>query len=243
MGLKFTTGSSTALIQSAPLVTAPPFTVAMWAMFRNANGGTVWSMGDGAGTTGWDCTIVSSSLVRIGWWDSSTTTANGTANASMAVNEWFFVIARFIASNNRRLAVMPSGTWAVGHDFNTVGLTVSATKMALGCFSATADSKFSNSAVGEFWITDGDIGDPAAPLDDDLVRQLALYGPLSVPHVAPLLTDYLSLRSDALMLPGEVFQRAGRRAWTIQNAPSPFEHPPIHGHYQRPCQSRRLLVI
>lgn len=242
MGLKFSVSGSQGLIQPAPLVTAPPFTVGMWVMYRNVNG-AAFSMCDPAANTGWEVCISSSTLVRLGWFDAGAVAANGTANATIALTEWFFVVARFIANNNRRLSVMRSSTFAVEHDFSTVNLSVAATRMSLGCFSAAADAKFSNSAIGEFWITDADIGDPATPLADDLVRQLALYGPFSVPHVAPTVVDHLALRSDALMQPGEVYHRGSSRPWTILNAPVTCEHPPIHGHYQRPGQVRRLMVV
>lgn len=243
VGIQFRTSLTQALILPTPAITALPFSVGLWVQYINVNG-TVWCLTDGAGSGGWETSISSSTLVRMGYWTGSN--APTTSNATVALGEWFYVVGRFITNSNRRLAVLRSSTWAVEHSNATVGQAATLSRMALGIFSASSDSKPANAQAGEFWICDGDMGpDPTLPLDDDLVRKLAFDGPFSVPHVAPMVVDYLSLRSgsEAVFQPGEIYQRGTPRPWTVVNAPDTSEPPPVSGAFVRPGQSRLLLPV
>lgn len=112
---------------------------------------------------------------------------------TVAANQWVYVIGRFISATNRRMSAF-SNT-GIGSNSSVTNITLaSLNRFTLG---QEADST-TNGIVGgvaEAWFADTDIYDSAADLPNDLIFQLALYGPLSIPSVANKLIDYQSLKS------------------------------------------------
>jgi hypothetical protein len=109
--------------------------------------------------------------------------------------------------------------------------------MAVGALVNSSPSGFFDGQVGEFWYTDTDIQADGAQLQDSTLRQLAYFGPFSIPHIAKDIVEYRSFRSrlDSRQdTPDEVYYRGTRPVWTNTNGVNLGPHPPAATNYIDP---------
>lgn len=243
-------GASTQYLNcSAPTLTlAPPFTVGMWVNLR-AVGSTqraLFSMSDTGTASNWllfDMTTGEQLSMRAIAGGSAVATNVTTA---LTVGTWNFGLARFITASNRRLACLfhtgliqhaNNGTSRAptGMDTITIGANVTSTGVAIPW----------DGLIGEYWITQGDVGLVTTALPDDLIRQLAYGGPFSVPHIADKIFEYRSFRqfpTNAGDDSSDVFVR-NPQTWENVNGVTIGPHPPLPYWFVKPGQVKSQLIV
>lgn len=240
MSASFASASSQELVNTAPgFVGAYPFTVGFWVYpTTTGTSRTVWSLSDTAG---------SSNLFRFTqgttrWQLTAASTAGGSATAQNAVapvaNQWMFVLLRFISATNRRMALLRNGTVS-DHSQNTTSITPAGIDaMAIGCNHDNSPDGFFDGSVAEFFLCDSDIQADGAQLQDSMLRQLAMQGPFSLPHIRRNIVEYRSFRSRGLDSRSddseEVYHRETRQVWTNTNTVQLGPHPPAAENWHRP---------
>jgi hypothetical protein len=235
-------GAGDRLTNAAPAFITYPFTVAAWV--SPAQSGTAacwWSLGSTS----------ASQFFRIGQPNTTATfladadAGSGAANAqagTITVNGWHFVLGRFISATNRRLAVLnTNGSIAHGQNTTSRAPAVNATAIGARLDSGSYDQEYQG-RIAEFWMCDADIQADGAQLQDWMVRQLAYYGPFSVPHLAASIVEYRAFRSrmgSDQDDPREIYCRGLRSDWVTNGNPTLGAHPQLAGGYRGP---RRLQM-
>jgi hypothetical protein len=232
--------STSRLSVASPPFTALPISFGMWAKtFTIAAGNAVffsWYNDTSANSYG---VYRESSSMTI-WGGALSTTA-----VTMVVGRWYYVVGRLVASNNKRLSVLDElgGTTNVQ---NTDVTAFAAQHFDLGSEGPVGSVvNYWSGNIAEFWMTDTDIQPGGAALDNSTLRQLAYYGPFSIPLVRSNLVHYRSFRSvtdDGIEKPSEVFHgKYGRISWGMTTGMTSSSHPPIYGGYEPGRRSRRVI--
>lgn len=249
MAANFTAASSQYLSNDAAPITAAPFTLACWFNTTTiaAGAGPIAAVCNASSTeqNRWllyrdDDDVVFSCVV-------TGTEVTATAANILAVNQWYFVVARAISATNRRVAVLMR-TGATSHAQNTTSrVPTGVTRIALGSEADATPSLFFDGLIGEFWYTNTDIQPGGAQLQDGLLRQLAYGGPFSVPHIAKDILEYRSLRHGLVSdddVHGELYFGAGGiQTWTNTNVATLGPHPPLPYWYIKPTVNRQLILV
>ena len=96
----------------------------------------------------------------------------------------------------------------------------------------------------KLWYTNTDIQSDGLTLDANLVRQLAYFGPFSLPHIAKDIIEYSSFRAGFNQ---EVYFGSVRRPILQMNGSAPFicpwKHPPLASLYVLPWETKQFLPI
>lgn len=247
MAASFVSASSQKLTNSASPITAFPATLAFWCYPATTNLQLLAGFFDTAtainyfriftGVTGqFRITISDTTSGQVGA-SAGTTTANA----------WHFLVTRWISATNQRIAVL-NADGSTAHGQQTASRTpLSIDTVAIGVSETSSPSNFYDGSIGEFWVTNSDIQEDGAQLQESLLWQLAYGGPFSVPHIAKDIIEYRSLRKypssegDEI---GEVyFGAAGRQTWTSTNGVTTGPHPPLPYWYVKPDQTIRNLTV
>lgn len=238
MSGKFVGASSHYLQQPSPWVTTPPLTVSFWLRLETSSNTVPWSMGDSGSSAAWEVWTQLGTVLHFDYWNGGS--EEGDSFVTIAQNEWTFVIARMIATNNRRLtAVRPNGNVNHGNSTDTVTPT-SLERMALGATWGSSPGAYLTGGIAEFCFFAGDIQADGGLLDNALAHQLAYRGPWSLPHLVPLITDYVPLFDGR---PERLYQRGTPRPWA-GTFPLVGPHPSLYGNYQGPwSNTRKLLTV
>ncbi len=252
MAAQFAAASTQYLVNATPGIITAPFTVGMWVQLAavGAVNRTLFALSD---------TAVADHYFLIRMRDDELVsivgcagaTGENVANTSVALIPlaWTFIVGRFIASNNRRVGVLQPSGIAQFTQSTTDRAAASLDTMTIGALSTSGGiTEPWDGAIGEFWITNADVGQATGVnLTSDQLRQLAYGGPFSLPRIAKDIIEYRSFRkapaSDADEI-GEVFHGAlGRQVWTNTNGVTIGPHPPLPYWYVRPAEPRRLLTV
>lgn len=250
MAALFNGASTQYLVNSTPSIVALPFCVGMWVNLTavGAVARTLFGLSDTATTNNYSIIrMTSGELLQIA---ARTGSTENTFNCgSLVAGQWHFLVARFIAATNRRCSqIQASGTVSTGSSVTNRPLS-GADTMTLGALSTSGGiTEPWDGEIGEFWITDADIGtDPAADIGEPLLRQLAYGGPFSVPNIVDSIIEYRSFRkypsSDGDEIREVYFGAAGIQIWTNTNGVTIGSHPPLPYWYVRPTQYIRELVV
>jgi hypothetical protein len=233
MSAEFVGASSQSLNLASPVLTAAPFTIGLWCR-ASATGEHVAVLSNTTSSTMW----VSLEVASATQWDLGTNADDAFVNGFTA-NAWTFIVIRYISGTNRRIATL-TAAGTIAHAQGTTSQTLSGiNQLRLGGFQSSASNTSDlNGNVAEFWYTKTDIQADGAQLNDNLFRQLAYYGPFSVPYIGASVVEYrpfLQSRGSDTEITGEVYYGAsGRQVWINQNSVSVGEHPPLPGAYVRP---------
>lgn len=182
-------------------------------------------------------------------WYMEVSGGNSCSIGTVTANQWHYVIARLVDADSRYLTVLQANG-SIVHGSPTVAtrLMTSLDTVMLGAFrqNGTASSYFTG-LIAEFWYSNTDISGSNTQLNDELVRQIAYSGPFSVPHIAPDVIEYRSLRihptannpaSDAY------YRNMQPPVWTNTGGVFTGAHPPLAPDFVKPAQqAKRLLVI
>jgi len=232
------------LTNAASPITAYPFTVGCWVMPTATPGAAagVYSVCDtGAAANLWGFATTAANAWRL---DS---VAGGSAQftdfGSITLGHWYYTLVRWISATNRRASVL-SDDGTISSAQNTVSSSpTSIARIQLGDFSS-AGLNFTG-RIGEFWYTNTDIQPDGGALENELLWQLALGGPFSVPHIAKDIIEYHGMRAEVLADngPDDYYGAFGRQSWTAAGTVSIGPHPPLPYWYVKPGQNLRLLPI
>lgn len=252
MSAQFVAASSQVLSLASPQVVALPLTVACWFYVSTLPSpfGCLWALEDSANASddGWYVAATSGRVVVQQALNSVSGNAANTTVNQWALNSWNFVVARYISATNRRLSVLLS-TGLTEHVQSVTSITPNAAANAssLGGTSASTRTLFLDGLIAEHWITNSDIQADGLALTDNLLRQLAYFGPFSVPRLAKNIVDYRSLRSslgsdqDNL---SDYYSNGGRRKiWTNINGVIRGFHPQLATGYRGPSDIVRTGIV
>lgn len=242
-------------VTTSMLVTAAPFTVAMWIRPTDTSGEDrfFWALRNSAefdleqfslgisNSETWRLQVVGDSEEESGLADFG----------SASLNQWHFVLGRFISSTNCRASVLEyDGT--ISHAQVTDGIVPSGiNEECLGGLPVGgAGDQCLEGCIAEYWITNADIQPGGGQLQETLLRRLAHGGPFSVPHIAKDILEYRSFRgwtSQTRLITGGLadnyWGRAPRTWLTDSSFPPGGENPPLPYWYRRPGQRKRALLI
>lgn len=232
-------GTSQYLQIAAPAVTTLPFTIGFWLYVGSEDYKNLWSMGAASADPAWEIWHDPWNNLRLDYWSGSAN--QGEVLATIGYNEWMYVVGRFISPTNRRLSVLRANG-NINHSNSTGSVSpTTLARMTLGAYwSNGSASGFFTGRMAEFWFADADVQPDGAQLDNSMLHQLARRGPLSMPHLQPVLVEYLPLWNGR---PDPLYQRGGARAWGgVMPALAP--HPPIYADYQGlQWNTRKLLMV
>jgi len=236
--------SGSTLTNAASPITAYPFTIGCLVMPTATPGAAagVYSVCDtGAATNYWALALNSANGLRI---DSNAAGSVQTTTILTVTNShWYYTLLRFISATNRRASVL-SDDGTISSAQNTVSSTpTSIARIQLGDLSS-AGLNFTG-RIAEFWYTNTDIQPDGGALENELLWQLALGGPFSVPHIAKDIIEYHGMRAEVLADngPDDYYGAFGRQIWTAAGTVSIGPHPPLPYWYVKPGQNLRLLPI
>lgn len=248
MSALFASASSQYLVNSVAPVTAVPLTVGMIVSGPTiSTNKQIFDLTDtGSSNHSLRLQIVNTDVFRITA-QAGGTAANGDGGTFVAGRQ-FCVIGRFIGATNRRMAIVDLSLGSVTHVTNTTNRTPTGIdSVAIGCrLDSTGASNFMNGFISEFWYADVDIQEDGAQLMDSTARQLAMYGPFSLPHIAHKIIEYRSFRSVLTSgndNPREVYCRATRPTWANTNGVILGPHPPLPSGFFRPVMPLMPPVI
>jgi hypothetical protein len=240
--MAFFDGATGYLLNSSSPITALPFTVAIWAYWDGSSGDRVaWSLGPST-DSGVAFEIAKEAAGTWSFYASSTGTGGFTATA----NAWTFLLARVIATNNRRFSVLqPNGS--TNHSQSTTNVSITMARMALGRLMDAAAPQYWSGGIAEFWCTNNDVVGANLATNDDFLRQLAFRGPFAIRSVAANIVEYRSLRSH-LGSESDVFGdlwwgRSGRQTWALNGTVIQGQHPPAANNYVTPSDFRQLVPV
>lgn len=242
MSLKCVSASSMRIENTTTPIAAYPFTVGFWTKPTTLQFSYPFSNVDmGVDNTSFYMLLTQSPNFawQAGAQNGGSVESATTGAGQAVVNQWSYVVGRWISATNRRTATINSNGSAAHVQFTTNLTPTSIDRMILGTRNRLSGSTSPyDGLIAEFWCTNTDIQPDGAQLDDDMLRQLAYGGPFSVPHIVKDIVEYRSLRvvgesrGDQL---GEVYFGAkGRQTWSNVNGPTTGEHPPLPYWYQRP---------
>ena len=255
MGALFNRSTPDYLTNASPPTLTPPFTVMMWAMQPTlvASNMALWSYSDFSKTIAagnWFRVRATSTTGVIG---ASTSTAGADVNAATALGpvagEWFFIVARFISSTNRKTAALYRTGASHGTSTTSSAPAITTPRMTFGttqCSDGVTGSWTGH--IGEFSLVNADVQPGGAQLDDNLLRQLAYGGPYSVPSIADKILIYRGFRSAVTsdqdrLDEHDVGGGLGRQTWAPTGAPRLSEHPSLPYSYELPIDNCRKVIV
>lgn len=186
--------SHRAWIQANTPAFVVPFTVACWVKPTLVSGvKTMWSWGDtGTATHYWALTQNAGTAFRIDC-RAGGTLVSGSTGVPVA-NRWYFIVVRCISATNRRISVWCNAAGAAHIQEATSRSPAGADFFAVGALSTSTQIQFWDGMMGEFWFTLTDIQPDGLQLQIAMLKQLAYYGPFSVPRIAKDILSYSSWR-------------------------------------------------
>lgn len=249
-------GANTVYLRNAaPKITDYPFSAGAWVNLAAV--GTVnrniFSLVD-TGTTNNYLHIRMSNAELLGVAaQAGGTSATASVATALTANTWNYVVGRFISSTNRRISVLFS-TGAIEHASDNLSRApTSLDNLQIGhTIGGSQISSGWDGYLAEIWYAAGDVQpNSAANTDASLLRQLAFYGPFSVPHLAGNIVEYLPFRSsvptgDRYSEPGYYFAEMPRPTWTIgfgAAAVTLAPHPPYVNKYVLPKTPSGLVAV
>jgi hypothetical protein len=245
VALLFTAASSQYLLCTAPPLITFPITVGYWARLTAASTvvRTIFNLAD----TGVADHFISAGMSATEFpqvtGSAGTATTTGLTTTGYLAGGWTFVLARFLAANNRRLAAFSRGS-AVCIDVTgntTSRASANMDAMSIGAlYTSAGASLFWDGDIAEFWIARGDpllnVGTPQFwPM------ALALQGPFGIQGFADKIRCYRSFRT-GLNSP-EDFDVGAPFIWSAVNGPRLSSHPSLPYWYANRGQVQTKLVI
>lgn len=243
MALLLESSSSQRLERTSPPVIAMPFSVGAWVM-PTGLGSTrrFWSLCNGGGTDEWSLGHASGNQWALFCSAGGSTSPINIGTATSG--RWAFVLGRMISATNRRLSVLNFDGSIVTGQATTSRSPSPITREAIGCQNASTPAQFWAGSVAEYWIAAADVQGDNAVIQNALLWQLALGGPLSVRHVARFLVEYRSVRRHPVALDlAEDWWSKARPAWSNTNGVTVGPHVPLPYWYAKPSQYRMPLVV
>jgi hypothetical protein len=241
----FVSGSSQYLTQASALVTTNgPFTVGFWVKINTLPGSDqeMCSISATSAQRTWEMYVKSTGAVGAGYYNGTAFGYVDTSGNAITAGVWCYYIFRSISTTNRRISVWRPGSIVAAQD--TASFSAGALdriSLAMLQYNSGAPTAFCTCQLAEFFYADADVYPGGAAMDASLLSRIAFNGPLSVPHIVPMIVDYHPLRHPDIE--ADCYQRGGARAWTTGGAPTARDHPPLHGDYVRPRQVKRLLAV
>jgi hypothetical protein len=244
MSAGFVVANSQYLNNSAqPLVsTGYTFAVGVWCRLRavSATFQTIFAISDTATANNYFAVRVSDlEVIQLAAAGGGSASNANSAN-SMTVGAWYFILARAIASDLRRLHILRADGFAEDAQVTTSRSPTGLDTSTIGALNlSTGVTNFWGGEIAELWYTRTDIQNDTGVLSASLVRQLAYGGPFSVPHIAKDILEYRSFRkvieSDQDEAVGDevYWGDAGRQVWTNTNGVTRGPHPPLPGWYRK----------
>lgn len=232
MSVRLQNASSQIITATPPPTSTQILTVGVWVYTTNADG-WIFSLLQGAsdqtfGMGGGVWTI----------WGGATQPTFGTVTA----NNWYYVVVRIPASNNKRMDIyQPGGT--ITHGQNTDAVAITPGQWTIGA-DGLGTGGILDGSLSKLWIAEGDIQPDGLALNDQTLRQLAYQGPFSLAHVASKVIEYRSFRGGFYSSPSEdYFARYPRTNWVNAAGSVPSFEPPIAGNYVTPQDMRPIVPI
>jgi len=234
-------GSSQYLLNSAPVLSALPFSFGCWVQPFSVSAGNHVVLDVASVADEWAYMRVAAT-----WGIYPPAGTSVVTFGTVVAGRWYYVIGRSSAATNHRMAVLDE-LGATAHGQSTQGSTITPSKLGIGAGIVSTPISFFDGHIAEFWLTNTDIQPGGLQLTDALLRQLAYRGPFSVPHVRQNLVDYRSLRQSL----GSATDRArdyvpgrfGRQIWTTPVAVDSGPHPALLSGYRGPAGSRGARII
>jgi hypothetical protein len=240
MGVSIVGGSFHVLNQATVVasVLTVPFTVGFW-VYPTVGSSVAWSAG-GATDIGWRLENYNTGTGWSMYYYNAGQSGQAQTATGGALNAWQYIVMRFIGTTNRRLSVWTPGQ-APTHVQGTGSVTPGTLTMhTIGAAkSGASEYGYYSGWFAEYFAATGDIQANNAQLDDQVLRRMAMEGPLSVPHIVPRVVEYRPLMCG--VYDRDVLRRGSN--WTATNGPTSSAHPPLYGTYVRPNQSIRQLYV
>lgn len=248
MSALFTLASTQYLVNSAPVVTAVPFTVGVWYNHTalSAVGQTIFCLADTATSNNyWNIDISATEAVRIGATGGGTTNNILLTASAVVPGSWLYILARYITATNRRVAVYYMDTGLVEHGNTTTSRSPTGIDtQTIGALNLNTVTSPLGGSVAEYFLANIDIQADGLQLDDATIRQLAFGGPFSIPHIVPNIIEYRSFRVDPTAEDGkEVYYGSTLQPYVNTNGATTAAHPPLPYWYVKPGQYKPNLVI
>jgi hypothetical protein len=167
---------------------------------------------------------------------------------SVAANIWYYTLCREISITNHRVSMLTATTGQVQHssDATSSAVTTNNVKTTIGATHTNgAAGSGMQGGIAEWFVADGDIVPGGGAPSDSLIRQLAYYGPFSVPSIAAQIYEYRGLVRPGNGLTNDYYARDGgfRALWVPTGSPIVGPHPPLSGNYVRPGQNLRSGIF
>lgn len=242
------TGASTEYFQlSSPLVTAPPFTIGIWANLAAVGtvARTIFGLSDSAQVNQQFALKMNNTEVPFMHIQGGGSATNTALTTALTAGAWVYFVVRWISSTNRWLTALHSNSGLIESVQNTTSRTPTGQNtMTVGALVGSGGAiEPWDGMIAEFFISNVDIGlEGASTISADFLRQLAYGGPFSIPHVAQSVKHYRSFRSAVQQ--GDLNPQEGlTTTWQSINTPELGVHPPLPGWYCKPRRSPRLIGI
>jgi hypothetical protein len=244
MAVQFVSASTQYLENTAPLITAVPFTVGMWVSpGQTAAIQTFWSLGNAVNNTNYfDVSYDGSSFDAV---------VNGTgiaiASATITVGAWYYVVARFISATSRGLAVLNQNGTVVSASDSTSATPTGLTRGGIGFRNVSPQTRFLDGAIAEYFLANIDIQGDGGALATSTLYQLAYNGPFSIPSIYDHIVEYRSFQSDLggnQDMATNVYWGSVQQIWTNNNGATLVSSPSfLSSTYARPWQNKRSLMV
>lgn len=240
MSLQLVAASSQYLINSAPPVTATPWTAAYWLKTPTGTVDQVpWNLiNTGADDNYWSMYKNNAGTLFFQCQGGATYTEVGSTTALIS-NAWTYIVYRAISATNRRGSLLHANG-VIDNVQNTTSVTPSGINaLGIGQYVGLAPGAPLDGSIAEFALWNADVQADGGQLLDSTLRQMAYGGPFSLTHMLGKIVDYQSfktgLTSDRARA-GEVFNGAGfnRQVWTAVNAPALGPHVQLPATYMKP---------
>lgn len=247
MAAFFASASSQYLSNAASPITGYPYTIGIWVYPTTTAASKDFVGISDTGTTNNLASIrqnASDQWSFISQAGGAAVTANG---GTVTANQWAFFIGRGIAAANRRLDVLQfDGSTAHAQNTSSQTPTGIDTMIIGGRLTSAGASNFFDGRIGEFWYTNTDIQPDGASLNDDVLRQLARFGPFSVPSIAKDVLEYRNLfqaLGNPTDNPMDCYSRIGRQVWTNTGGVIGGGHPPLIGYLRNTRRMGGMKIV
>jgi hypothetical protein len=170
--------------------------------------------------------------------------AAGFTVSALAVDKWYYILARAAGANARLSVLKPDGSIVSGSAGSAWTNLAGTTYLSIG--SAQLMGGTMDAAVAELWYANSDVQPDGLTAQESLVRQLAYGGPFSVPNLAPTIREYRSFRVGGISSKDrfeEVYFRDKRNEYTCSATEKITDHPPLPYWYAKPGQRKTTLTI
>jgi hypothetical protein len=168
------------------------------------------------------------------------TIAGGSTNVrsvtgSISAGQWCYMVGRWIGASDRWVSAL-FADGAITHGQATVNrsLTGLDTVSFGGRRDSAGSSAFMSVQVAEAWVANVDVQPGGGQLSNDLMRQLAYGGPLSLPHIADNLVLYRSFRSAIAEDAMDEHSAPSPQTWNVEGVPLLAPHPPLPYWHEGP---------